>query len=520
MIFTDPVFLFAVLPIVYILFYVSSAKLGKTASLLVILIGSIAVYVPWGVRNLVLLLASVVVNYVCVSIILSRPIEHRATRRAALIIGELYNLLSLLWFKYTIVRSLFGSFANGWSDAANIAIPIGISFYTFQQASVLADAYNDEPRVKAFLSHIGTLRSRVGAFVRYAFFVTFFPHMIIGPIAYVYEIQPQIASPRFGRFSVTDLNVGLMLIGIGMFKKLVLADNLAELVDPIFAQASAGTPINAMGAWVGVLAYYTQLYFDFSGYSDMALGLARLFGITFPINFFSPLKAVGIVDYYRRWHMTLTRVISRFMFSPLSLFGTRLAAKYRLPPMMGRAFGVWIPLVINFLVIGLWHGSAPTFIVFGLVHGIWYALETDIRSQKWWRKWKKRTPPGRRRLLGRMLFPIPMAITFAIFRSTSVPAFYHLLHEMFRFDFGVPRSVPIAYSGIMLSIAFAVVYLLPNAVELMRRYRPGIMTYDNESYGLAIRWRPTWRWAIFWLLLVLGSLYYVSRQPPFLYMGF
>lgn len=518
MIFTDPTFLFLVLPVLFALFYGVSARFGKTAGLGVILVGSILVYAPWGGRNLALLMVSVAVNYTCLSIILARPTTDKGVRRWAMIAGESYNLLSLLWFKYMILRSLFGGYLA--ADPGSVAIPIGISFYTFQQASVLADAYHGEPSVRAFIGRLGSLRDRAAGIVRYAFFVTFFPHMLIGPIAYIHEIQPQIASARFGRFRSIDLSVGLMLIGIGMFKKLVLADNLALLADPVFAQASAGTPINAIAAWVGVFAYYAQLYFDFSGYSDMALGLARIFGIVFPINFFSPLKAVGIIDYYRRWHMTLTRVISRFMFSPLSLKGTRFAAARRLPPIAARVLGVWIPLVINFEVIGLWHGSALTFVLFGLVHGLWYAAETDIRTRKRWKKWRKSSSPTLRRWLGRLIFPVPMALSLAIFRSDSVSAFGHLLKELVRFDFAALRTVPLAFSAVMLSSAFAVIYLLPNGVELLRRYRPGIMTYENESYGPPILWRPNWRWALFWLGLVLASLYYVSRQPPFLYMGF
>jgi alginate O-acetyltransferase complex protein AlgI len=278
--------------------------------------------------------------------------------------------------------------------------------------------------------------------------------------------------------------------------------------------------ISQSAAWLAVFGYYGQLYFDFSGYSDMALGLARMFGIIFPINFFSPLKSVGIVDFYRRWHMTLTRVISRFLYSPLSLWGARFAARRGIKGPAARMLQLWLPLLINFEVIGLWHGATYTFVLFGLIHGVWYILETEVRGTKRWRKYVKATPSLMRHILGRMIFTVPMALTFALFRCESVPAFGTLVRHLFVADPTAPAPVGLLIGFAWVGGALAVIHLLPNSVELLRRYRPGIMTYINPFYGFRLIWRPNLIWTTYWTTLVIFAMYFVWRQPPFLYMGF
>jgi D-alanyl-lipoteichoic acid acyltransferase DltB (MBOAT superfamily) len=403
-----------------------------------------------------------------------------------------------------------------------IAIPAGISFYTFHQAAFLADARNRDPDVVALIERIQSLPSAISAFIRYGAFVAFFPQLIIGPITYMREFYPQVDRRDFGRLRTIDLSVGLTLIAFGLFKKLVLADNLADISIFAFQGSQAAQSISTTTAVAGVLSYYAQLYFDFSGYSDMALGLARVCGLRYPINFFSPLKAVGIIDFYRRWHMTLTRVISRFVFTPLSVSGTRKAT--RLPKRWRRVLGLWIPLMINFELIALWHGAATTFVVFGVIHGAWYVLETEVRASKWFKSWRKRSSDGLRTLLGRLFFVGPMMFTFALFRSESLPGFGRLTLAAIGFGKGPWNDNTIGLGGMaLLGAAFFVIGLLPNGIELLRNYRPGILTYVNPPSRIATAlpaWRPTWSWAIGVGVLVLSSLYFISRQPPFLYQGF
>ncbi|MEJ7016568.1 MBOAT family O-acyltransferase, partial [Sinorhizobium meliloti] len=268
------------------------------------------------------------------------------------------------------------------TDIAGVAIPAGISFYTFHQAAFLADAYVREKSVVEFFEGTRSLRSGFWAFCRYGAFVSFFPQLIIGPITYLHEFHPQVKSRKFISFDPLDIAVGLAFISIGMFKKVVIADNIAPTVDLVFGAAGAGAVMDPAHAWIGALSYMAQLYFDFSGYSDMALGLARMFGLRYPLNFYSPFKANGILDYYRRWNMTLTRVIARFLFTPLSIAGTRYCAVHRLSPLPTQILGLWLPMLINFQVLSLWHGAAWTFVAFGLMQGVWSAAEAQIRGSK------------------------------------------------------------------------------------------------------------------------------------------
>jgi len=461
--------------------------------------------------------------------------ERPRARRSALWLGLAYNFSTLIWFKYQIVQVLLHRAVGDSLTPLQIALPVGISFYTFQQAAFLMDAYYRDRAVVAYLGGLNTWFAKAGGLVRYGAFATFFPQLVIGPISYLKEFQRQASSERFGRLRQQDVIAGVALLGIGLFKKLVIADPLGTIAEPVFALAAKGGSFHAATAWSGVLAYYAQLYFDFSGYSDMALGIGRLFGIRLPINFFSPLKAVGIIDYYRRWHMTLTRVISRFLYTPLSLAGTRWAMAHRLPKGLRQMLGLWIPLLINFEVIALWHGGASTFVALGLVHGAWYVLETEARATRSWKAWRTRTPDWFRTLLGRSFFLVPMCLTFALFRSENLGAATHLYAQLFSFDPATARLASDlrdsnavggngshAQSLLKLIAAFSLIYLAPNSIEIVRRWRPGIMTYENKSYGgvLALRLRPTWAWTVSWLVLVVTSLWFVSRQAPFIYMGF
>ncbi len=522
MIFTDPLFLFVFLPVCLALFHLARSKLGRDAALTVMMAASLLFYLPWGWLMLVLLVVSLSLNFTVGHQLLALPDGHR-WRGRLFWLGQAYNLGALIWFKYKIITWFLARDSDLRLGLMDMAIPAGISFYTFHQAAFLADALNREPSVVAVMGHLKTLKQRLSAFVRYGAFVAFFPQLVIGPITYMREFQPQIDGRKFLKFSQMNLAVGLALVALGMFKKVVIADNLGPTVDVVFAAAHAGAPINPVHAWAGALSYVGQLYFDFSGYSDMALGLARMFGIRYPINFFSPLKAVGIIDYYKRWHMTLTRVISRFLYTPLSLEGTRYAARRRLPWVPTHALAVWLPLMVNFEVIALWHGALWTFIVFGLMHGTWYVIETEVRATKRFKKWKKNSSPVLRAWIGRSIFILPMVISYVMFRSESLSGAMHLYAQMFGANIDAPASFGMARPTLMLAIAFAIIYLAPNTIELLRRYRPGIMTYENESYSARWAkwsWRPNWLWAAFCGVLTIVALYYVSRQPPFLYQGF
>ena len=369
--FTDFAFLLLLLPVRCTLFYRLSARCGPSAGLVALLCISLLFYATWGSHYFLLLLCSISVNFVSCWILLTLPDDQPAARRTALYLGQAYNFGTLFWFKYQIIAFIFKATSPTYS-VLDTAIPVGISFYTFQQAILLVDAYHRDATVTAYMGELRGVVGKIRGYIRYLFFVSFFPHLVIGPIVYLSEFQPQLANPQFGRAKLINLEVGVTLIIIGLFKKVVIANHLAPIADSIFNRPDLllyPTPVSTAAAWIAALAYCAQLYFDFSGYSDLALGCARVLGIRFPMNFYSPWRAVGIIDYYRRWNMTLTRVVARFIYTPLSLAATRLAIRSRWQKPAFNLTAVWIPLLINFEIIALWHGARLTFVLFGVVHG-------------------------------------------------------------------------------------------------------------------------------------------------------
>jgi alginate O-acetyltransferase complex protein AlgI len=519
MLFTDPVFLFLVLPLACGIFYFLIPRFGSGAGHAWLLLISLLFYWTWGTFYVAVLTVSCTANFAAACFILSTPDDRGAARRAALWLGQLYNFGALIWFKYRILLFLFGGTHQRYS-LIDVAIPIGISFYTFQQAILLVDAYHRDPSVVSYLGDMRTFLGKMRGFLRHAFFVAFFPHLVIGPIVYLSEFQPQVQSSEFGRPKRVNLEVGAALIIMGLFKKMVIADHLAPIADGLFG---TGRPLDGhipmAVAWLGTLAYYLQLYFDFSGYSDLALGSARMLGIRFPINFYSPLKAIGIIDHYRRWHITLTRVIARFIYTPMSLTGARLAAGLGWRALPAKVVAIWLPLLINFEVIGLWHGARPTFVLFGLVHGVWYVAETTTRSSRAFKAWCKRRSKETRAVLGRLLFLFLMPLTLALFRSATVSDFWVVLKSLFSLTAGVPHVKETAE----VLIGCAIAGLLPNSMQLLARYRAGIATYANErntAKFLRFRWRPDWTWTLPMAGMLVVCIYYMARQPPFLYLDF
>ena len=276
---------------------------------------------------------------------------------------------------------------------------------------------------------------------------------------------------------------------------------------------------------MAIVGYFFQLYFDFSGYSDIALGIARLFGLRLPINFDSPLRATGIVDFYRRWHMTLTRVIVLFVFTPLSLWGTRAAVGRGLRGWRARLVAVWLPYLLNFQIIALWHAAKYTFVLFGLVHGVWYIAEAELRRSKVFRRFQSRTSERLRTLGGMALTVAPLSLTFALFRSDDLFTFKMLCKGFIvRFQPSLTNDGHVdAPVWPALATVAAIVYLLPNAYEALRRFRPGFHTFENRSTtppALRVEWKPNAAWGLLVAAMVLAVLASLNVPSPFLYGRF
>ncbi|MGH6919922.1 MAG: MBOAT family O-acyltransferase, partial [Geminicoccaceae bacterium] len=293
MLFHSPAFIFGFLPLCFLGFAAVHRLWGWDAALLWLAGASLVFYGQWSPALAGLLLGSILFNYGAARLLLAK-VDDRRTARRLLLAAIAANLVLLGYFKYTNflidnANLLMGSALSH----LDILLPVGISFYTFIQIGFLVEVYNRQ---------VGEIR-----FGHYLLFGSFFPCVTAGPIILQRDMLPQLANARPARLDSTRIAVALTVFGIGLFKKLILADNIAPFADGVFDGAAAGLPVGAALAWIGALAYTLQLYFDFSAYCDMALGIAYLFGLRLPLNFNSPLKACSITDFWRRWHITMTR---------------------------------------------------------------------------------------------------------------------------------------------------------------------------------------------------------------------
>ena len=299
MLFNSYIFLFAFLPLALIGYQIA-AYWHRRAVVLWLAFASLVFYAYWRPVYLIILCASILFNYVMGALI-SRRINNNISTRVILIFAVAANLAALCYFKYLMPLLNFVAgrvhSVHHWQD---VVLPLGISFFTFTQIAYLVD-----------LQQGGAVQQDLGS---YTLFATFFPHLIAGPILHHAEIMPQFQQDRDYRLRIEDVCVGFTWFVMGLCKKVLLADRFAPNADAAF-NASYG--IGTKGAWIGVLSYSMQLYFDFSGYSDMANGLARMFSIDFPLNFASPYKSANIIDFWQRWHMTLTRYINVYLYNPL-----------------------------------------------------------------------------------------------------------------------------------------------------------------------------------------------------------
>ncbi len=503
MLFHSNIFIFAFLPLTLLGFYFLHRIYSGAVPIVWLVATSLIFYGWWNPRYLPLILLSIAVNMLVAYWL------HRTRSRALLVLGIALNLATLGYFKYAwfITSNVL---PTDWADPslAAITLPLGISFYTFQQIAYLVDVYRGD-----------AMEHRLS---NYALFVCFFPQLIAGPIVHHKELLPQfrradIASLRWERFAI-----GLTIFAIGLFKKVVLADGFAPFAAAIFEAAEAGVELQFFDAWMGATAYGLQLYFDFSGYSDMAVGIAYLFGIRLPINFLSPYKAAGFVEFWRRWHRTLSRFLRDYVYIPLG--GNRRGI-----------FRRHTNLMLTMLIGGLWHGAGWTFVVWGALHGAYLVLEHVWRRQREALGVRRRIP----RLFAVLLtfaatmfawvpFRAPdLIVTWAIWQpmmgigGISLPTWLEpqlsILKSIgFRFD-GLSRA-PVVPAEILAwcSIGCLIVFLLPNVYEMLKwqRSEPGALGLPRT------RWQPILRSAVFVGILLFVALSRPHATTDFLYYQF
>jgi len=342
MLFNSYSFIFVYLPLVLL----GAAWLGwKLPKLVVPWLGmaSLAFYGVWNVRFVSLLLASIVFNYAAASLISRYRTDAPARSRRVLTAAVAADLILLGYYKYANFFIATVNEATGSSlQALDLILPLGISFFTFTQIAFLVDAYR------------GVARER--SFQRYLLFVTYFPHLIAGPVLHHQQVMPQFNEENLRRLRLTNFTLGVTIFIVGLAKKVLVADALAEYASPIFNASRDGAMLGLVESWIGALAYTFQLYFDFSGYSDMAIGISLMLNVQLPLNFNSPYKATSIIDFWRRWHMTLSAFLRDYLYVPLG--GSRRGRPRR-----------YLNLLITMLLGGFWHGAGWTFIVWGALHG-------------------------------------------------------------------------------------------------------------------------------------------------------
>jgi len=341
MLFNSYIFLFLFLPAALLGYYVLRLKCSREASFVILVLASLLYYGYWKVSYLPILLISIVANY-ALGILLVKQIN-QGTKKLLLIVGIALNLAALGYYKYAnFFLSNFEWLVGESYSTLNIVLPLAISFFTFQQIAYLVDASKGEAKEYSF--------------IHYCLFISFFPQLIAGPIVHHKEMLPQFMDKARAYFDVEMFWQGVQLFCIGLAKKVLIADNVALFATPVFFAADSGYEISTVAAWIGILAYAFQLYFDFSAYSDMAIGIGKMFGIDLPLNFNSPYKAVSISDFWRRWHMTLSRFLRDYLY--IALGGNRVGA-----------FRRHINLFLTMLLGGLWHGASWNFVLWGGLHG-------------------------------------------------------------------------------------------------------------------------------------------------------
>lgn len=532
MLFNSYVFIFLFMPVAVFGFF-GIARWSHRAAAAWLFSASLVFYGWWDYRYVALLVASISFNF-AIGRRLAAAVNAPQLRQGLLALGVIVNLALLGYYKYAgfFVANANTLFGTSWT-LTHIVLPIGISFFTFTQIAFLVDVARGEAHEYDF--------------IHYSLFVSYFPHLVAGPILHHKEMMPQFARPETYRPNARLIAAGLTLFAIGLAKKVLIADSFAPHAETAFRPGDE--PREAIGAWLGVFAYTFQLYFDFSGYSDMAIGLSLMLGIRLPLNFDSPYKARNIIEFWRRWHMTLSRFLRDYLYVPLG--GNRKGPARR-----------YVNLMVTMLLGGLWHGAAWTFVIWGGLHGLYLVV-----NHAWHRARDRIAPVGW--AAARIPAAAYVALTFVavmvawvFFRAQSVDSALRLLAAMagthgagletfaaqlstlkqtavavytqYAEETGLPAPVRIALfcieltaipsglvaAALLIPIGLAIAWLGINSQTLVHY---GVL---SEPRGLSLNYTLDWRPTLFCALavgsLLAAALYQMLVVPPaaFLYFNF
>jgi alginate O-acetyltransferase complex protein AlgI len=499
MLFSSYEFILGFLPATLLGFILTRKIFGQTTSQAWLIGASIIFYLSWGVNSAFFLVASIMFNYWSGRTISKTRADER-TSFYLLVFAITSNLLMLGYFKYTNFSIDNLNIFLGLSiPKINIVLPVGISFFTFSQILYLIGIYSG--------------RSHHHNFLKYVLFATFFPYVTAGPIVVDREVFPQYHRQKF---QLENLVIGLSIFAIGLFKKLVFADGIAPYADSIFNSAQVNI-IGTTDAWLGAIAYTFQIYFDFSGYSDMAIGLGCMFGIKLPLNFNSPYKAVSITDFWRRWHMTMTRFFTTVIFSPVAVKLTRYSLLKSYSPGLTFSLGVALPTILTLTLAGLWHGAGWNFIIFGVLHGVALAINQI------WDEVRLPPPP---QSVGWLLTMGIVIVGLVLFRAPNLATAQNILQSTMGLSEIAGTAIPaiISRSKVLpaLAILAGVTLLAPNTQELMRYFSitTDAVELENSSCPHWLAWKPTIPWALFCTSLFIAAIFSVKGNTSFLYYQF
>jgi len=518
--FNSYAFLLAFLPIVLAGYYILQRSFAsRTPAFLWLIAASLVFYASLDPRYLVILVVSVGLNFLAVAHLARTSMEDPGRRRVfvAAVVG---NLLFLGYFKYTglVVDSING-LAGTHLDVFRPTYPTGMSFFTFIQIGCLVEAYTGQVQGLSF--------------VKYALFGSFFPYVTAGPIVRQSEIFRQMELPAGERTGRTPIAVGLTLFAMGLFKKVVLADNIAPYVTTLFGAVATGAATGPLNAWIGALSYTLELYFDFSGYSDMALGLGCMFGLRLPLNFNSPLKATSMIDFWRRWHMTMVRFFTSHVYTPITVSVMRRTTRLGLPRPVRMLIALTIPVFVTFVLVGLWHGATWGFVISGAIHGVALALNLS------WRELRTRFAvlPSLPGPLGWALTMLVVVVANVFLRADTVQSAVRILGMMLGLTSAAPTTAAQFYGTATLLGTFTVVpavvwlvllatiaVLFPrNSQQILGSYPvalPSLASPVEPERPPRIDWRPSLRWAATMAALGGVALTSLGGPSPFLYYQF
>lgn len=491
MLFNSYGFIFLFLPVVLLGFF-QIARFGHAFAAGWLALASLFFYGYWNPAYIGLLLGSIVSNYAFGMWIAKAGVKQKAMRQKRLLVLALItNLLLLGYYKYAnFFLGSINSIADTRLSLGEIILPLGISFFTFTQIAFLVDTY--QGKVKEY------------NFTHYTLFVTYFPHLIAGPILHHKEMMPQFAHAATYRVNWDHVATGLMLFTLGLCKKTLWADSLAPFANGVFDGVQHGAIPTIYEAWAGTLAYTLQIYFDFSGYTDMALGIALMFNIRLPVNFNSPYRATSIIEFWRRWHMTLSRFLRDYLYIPLG--GNRKGRARR-----------YMNLMATMLLGGLWHGAGWTFVCWGVLHGIYLAIN------HLWREWfpeqtTRWLPSWLSSLAGGCLTFIAVVAAWAVFRSGDITQAAVMLKAMFGLEMRPITLDEVVHGQLLLTtdlsgrnllellvLALAWVWLIPNST---------LLKFIKGSFVLAMIQAVA---VVYFLYLAIDQF---GSYSPFLYFQF